>query len=137
MLIVAGSGILTEVARRWKCQFNENAKAFAFFEILPELNHNMVEGIHFPKLIRDEAIFLLLENSFDHPQNKKRFAILKELFNEHNVAYESIPAQGDTVLEQKLSSVIFGDYVSYYLEILKKIDPTPVETIQWAKKKLK
>jgi len=137
MLIVAGSGILTEVARRWKCQFNENAKAFAFFEILPELNHNTVEGIHFPKLIRDEAIFLLLENSYDHPQNKKRFAILKELFDEQNVAYESIPAQGDTVLEQKFSSVIFGDFVSYYLAILNKIDPTPVETIEWAKKKLK
>ncbi len=137
MLIVAGSGILTEVARRWKCQFNENAKAFAFFEVLPELNHNMVEGIHFPKQIHDEAMFLFLENSFDHSQNKKRFAILKELFNEYGIAYESVPAQGDTVLEQKLSSVIFGDYVSYYLAILNKTDPTPVETIQWAKKKLK
>lgn len=136
-LIVAGSGILSEAARRWKCQFNENAKAFAFFEILPELNHNMVEGIHFPKQTRDDAMYILLENSFDHQQNKKRFAILKELFNEYGVAYESVPAQGDTVLEQKLSSVIFGDYVSYYLAILNKIDPTPVETIQWAKKKLK
>lgn len=137
ILIVAGSGILTEVARRWKCQFNENAKAFAFFEVLPELNHNMVEGIHFPKQIHDEAIFLLLENSFDHPQNKKRFAVLKELFKKNGVDFESIPARGDTVLEQKLSSVIFGDYVSYYLAILNKVDPTPVETIQWAKKKLK
>lgn len=136
-LVVAGSGILSEVARRWKCQFNENAKAFAFFELIPELDHNMVEGIHFPKQTHDEVMFLLLENSFDHPQNKKRFAILKELFNEYGVAYESVPARGDTVIEQKLSSVIFGDYVSFYLAILNKIDPTPVETIQWAKKKLK
>ena len=88
-------------------------------------------------MLKNRVIFLLLENSYDHPQNKKRFAILKELFDDQNVAYESIPAQGDTVLEQKLSSVIFGDYVSYYLAILNKVDPTPVETIQWAKKKLK
>ncbi|HLC99566.1 MAG TPA: bifunctional phosphoglucose/phosphomannose isomerase [Patescibacteria group bacterium] len=137
LLVVAGSGILTEVARRWKCQFNENAKAFAFFELLPELNHNMVEGIHFPKFVHDEALFILLENSFDHPQNKKRFTILKELFDEYEVKYETVQVAGSTPIEQKLSAVIFGDYVSFYLAILNNIDPTPVDTIQWAKKKLK
>ncbi len=137
LLVVVGSGILSEVARRWKCQFNENAKAFAFFEILPELNHNMVEGIHFPTELRDQALFLFLENSFDHPQNNKRFAILKELFDHQNVRYEVIEPQGDTPIEQKLSSVIFGDYASFYLAILNNINPTPVDTIQWAKKKLK
>ena len=32
------------MARRWKTQFNENAKALAFFEVLPEALHNAVEA---------------------------------------------------------------------------------------------
>ena len=36
------------VARRWKGQFNENAKHWAFYEALPELDHNAVMGYQFP-----------------------------------------------------------------------------------------
>ena len=42
VVVVYGAGILSDVARRWKTQINENTKAWAFFEILPELNHNAV-----------------------------------------------------------------------------------------------
>ena len=38
-LIYAG-GIFAGVARRWKTQLNENAKAWAFYESIPELLHN-------------------------------------------------------------------------------------------------
>jgi glucose/mannose-6-phosphate isomerase len=32
--------------------------------------------------------------------------------------------------------VLFGDYVSYYLAILYRIDPSPVETIDYLKEQL-
>jgi glucose/mannose-6-phosphate isomerase len=32
--------------------------------------------------------------------------------------------------------VLFGDYVSYYLAILYRIDPSPVEVINYLKDKL-
>jgi len=35
--VVYGAQFLSEVARRWKTQFNENAKTWSFFEVLPEL----------------------------------------------------------------------------------------------------
>ena len=46
--VIYGAGILTDVARRWKTQINENSKAWAFFETFPELNHNAIVGYHFP-----------------------------------------------------------------------------------------
>src|SRR5206468_7897 len=46
--IVYGGGFLAAVARRWKGQFNENAKHWAFYEALPELDHNAVMGYQFP-----------------------------------------------------------------------------------------
>jgi len=35
-----------------------------------------------------------------------------------------------------MSLVLFGDYVSYYLAILCKVDPTPVKAIDYLKEKL-
>ena len=46
--VIYGAGILTDVARRWKTQINENSKQWAFFETLPELNHNAVLGYRYP-----------------------------------------------------------------------------------------
>jgi glucose/mannose-6-phosphate isomerase len=35
-----------------------------------------------------------------------------------------------------LSLIHFGDYVSFYLAMLNEVDPTPVETIAFLKKRL-
>ena len=43
LILIYGSGVFSAVARRWKTQFNENAKAWAFYESIPEVLHNSVE----------------------------------------------------------------------------------------------
>jgi glucose/mannose-6-phosphate isomerase len=35
-----------------------------------------------------------------------------------------------------MSLVLFGDFTSYYLAILYRIDPTPVEVISYLKERL-
>ena len=44
LAVVYGAGPTAPVARRWKGQINENAKAPAFFNELPELDHNELMG---------------------------------------------------------------------------------------------
>ena len=44
LAVVYGAGPTGPVARRWKGQINENAKAPAFFNELPELDHNELMG---------------------------------------------------------------------------------------------
>ncbi|HET9905501.1 MAG TPA: SIS domain-containing protein, partial [Anaerolineales bacterium] len=46
---VMGAGLLTTVARRWKGQLNEVAKAGANFEFLPEADHNTLAGTMNPQ----------------------------------------------------------------------------------------
>jgi glucose/mannose-6-phosphate isomerase len=48
IVVTYGAGVLTGVARRWKTQFNENSKNWAFFEVFPELIHNAIVGYSFP-----------------------------------------------------------------------------------------
>ncbi|MCX6373253.1 MAG: bifunctional phosphoglucose/phosphomannose isomerase, partial [Actinobacteria bacterium] len=42
--VVYGAGLTVPAARRWKGQINENAKAPAFWNELPELDHNEIMG---------------------------------------------------------------------------------------------
>ncbi len=46
--VIVGAGPLAPVARRWKGQVNENCKGWAYFEVLPELDHNALAGVHNP-----------------------------------------------------------------------------------------
>src|SRR5258708_32328117 len=42
--VIAGAGLTTPIAYRWKTQINENAKQPAFASELPELDHNEQVG---------------------------------------------------------------------------------------------
>ena len=127
--IIIGSGILKSVVWRWKTQINENANSLAFTEFLPEAMHNAVQGLDFPTRFQDDLIYFILQNSFDKPELINQFDKLKSVLQEKNIRYEVIEAEGEDVFAQKLSTLLIGDWVSYYLAILNNIDPTPVETI--------
>lgn len=134
--VVYGAGILSEVAHRWKTQFNENSKSFAFYETLPELNHNAVVGCAFPASARTQFFVLLLTSSFDHPRIRTRFAVTRELLSQNAIPHETVAARGENALAQVLSAIHFGDYVSYYLAIINRVDPTPVDNIVFLKERL-
>ena len=51
--IIYGAGPMAAVAHRWKTQMNENAKAWAAFEPMPEANHNAIEGSLNPQELSD------------------------------------------------------------------------------------
>lgn len=134
--VVYGAGYLSEVARRWKGQFNENAKSWAFFEQMPELNHNAVAGYKFPEAVRERIRVVILGSSLDHPSNQKRFLVTQEILDNTKIAWRRVDARGRSPLAQMLSAVHFGDYVSYYLAMLYRTDPTPIDLIAYLKRRL-
>ncbi|TET53564.1 MAG: bifunctional phosphoglucose/phosphomannose isomerase, partial [Anaerolineales bacterium] len=134
--VTYGAGFLAPVANRWKTQFNENSKHWAFFEEMPELNHNAVVGYGFPEEVRDRTLVVMLRSSFDHPRVAVRFDVTQELLQREGVATETVEARGGSRLAHVLSLIHFGDYVSYYLAMLNGADPSPVETIAYLKGRL-
>lgn len=134
--VVYGSGYLSEVARRWKTQFNENAKHWGVFEQMPELNHNTVVGYDWPVDLAEKIVVVMLRSSLDNPRNQVRFDVTAEILAQKGVACETVHARGERPLAQMLSAIHFGDYVSYYLAMLNRADPTPVETIAYLKGRL-
>ncbi len=134
--VIYGAGILTDVARRWKTQINENSKAWAFFETFPELNHNSIVGYHYPAQLSGNIFVVLLRSTVLHPRTLIRYAVTGDLLKQNNVPFEYIDGEGDSPLSQLMGLVLFGDWVSYYLSMLYGVDPTPVPEIDILKKRL-
>jgi len=134
--VVYGAGLLTEAARRWKGQFNENSKAWAFYEAIPELNHNAVVGYEFPPEYAGKIVVVFLRSNLLHPRTLVRYEVTQQLLQRAGVRYEVVEARGEGRLSQVLTTVHYGDFVSYYLALLYDVDPTPVSTINFLKEQL-
>jgi glucose/mannose-6-phosphate isomerase len=134
--VIYGAGFLAAAANRWKTQFNENSKHWAFFEVLPELNHNAVVGFGIPQAVQEQTIVLMLRSGLDHPRVQVRWQVTRELLRREGVAAETLQGRGESRLAQMLSLIHLGDYVSFYLAMLNGADPTPVESIGFLKQRL-
>jgi len=136
VVVIYGAGILAPVAQRWKTQINENSKAWAFYEIFSELNHNAVVGYEFPAEIADKAFIVLLRSPLLHERILVRYKITSEVLGQAKIEHETVDALGNSALSQMMSLILFGDWVSYYLALLNETDPSPVKVIDYVKKRL-
>jgi glucose/mannose-6-phosphate isomerase len=126
---IYGYGITAPIARRWRTQFNENTKLFAFSDEVPECNHNEIESWNGKKPYH----YLFLRSKNEIPEVKKRFLLMKELVE--NIT--ELWTKGESPLAQMIYLMYLGDYVSTYLAILRGIDPSPVHMIETIKKRLR
>ncbi|MFQ5945609.1 MAG: bifunctional phosphoglucose/phosphomannose isomerase [Anaerolineae bacterium] len=114
---------LSPVARRWKTQFNEVAKTAAFFEILPEFDHNAIEGTGFPEAAQSDLVLISLVSAFYHERSIRRARLTAEILSSRGLQVEGVDVEGDNRLEEALWSVFLGDYASLYLAALNGVDP--------------
>jgi len=136
LVVIYGAGILSPVAQRWKAQFNENSKTWAFYETFSELNHNAVVGYEFPQEMASKVYVILLRCPLLHPRITARYQITSEILKRAGVEHEIIDSEGENSLMQMLSLVFIGDWTSYYLAIFNHTNPTPVKMIDYLKERL-
>jgi len=134
--IIYGAGRMAAVAHRWKTQMNENAKAWAAFESMPEANHNAIEGSLNPRELSDALYVVELRDPTEPPEIAARYAVVNELLGERATNRSVVWAEGPSPLARVLCGVAFGDLVSVYLAILHQTDPTPVTLLAMLKQRL-
>lgn len=128
---VFASGALAPVARRWKGQVNELAKAPANFEFLPEADHNTLAGLVNPAdLLMSRTMTMFINSPGDHPRNRLRSEITRQTFMLEGSNTDFYMARGNSPLAHIWSALHFGDYMTYYLAIAYQVDPTPVDALQ-------
>ncbi|OQY89411.1 MAG: hypothetical protein B6D38_07130 [Anaerolineae bacterium UTCFX1] len=133
-----GSGLLSVVARRWKGQINEVAKAGANFEFLPEADHNTLAGTMNPQeTLNAHTMTLFLRAPSDHPRNRLRSDLTRKAFMLEGMNTDYVDARGNTTLAHMWTSILFGDYMAYYLAMGYGVDPTPIQALVEFKEAMK
>ncbi|HLZ14581.1 MAG TPA: bifunctional phosphoglucose/phosphomannose isomerase [Candidatus Saccharimonadales bacterium] len=134
-VVVYGGPKMYAAAYKWKISFNENAKQVAWVNQLPEFNHN--EFIGWSKQPVDKPYAIVdLRSNLEHPRVQKRFEVTARLLSGMRPEPHVVQAQGETMLEQLLWMVAYGDFVSLYVALLNGINPTPVDLVESFKKAL-
>jgi glucose/mannose-6-phosphate isomerase len=130
--IIYASEALGPIAFRWKTQINENAKMPAFYNVFSEMNHNEIAGY---KSMDMKFAAVIIRDKQDNERIKKRMDICREIMEGH-VTVEEIETQGESLLARMFSTIYLADFVSYYMALANRVDPSPVEIIEGMKEKL-
>lgn len=138
--IIYASSPNKAIAYNWKIKFNETAKIPAFYNVLPELNHNEMTGFDVQKSTQKLSklfYFIFLEDRGDHQKIIKRTAILKKLYQDRGLPVFSASLNGKNVSEKIFNSLILADWTSYYLARLNKVESEEVPLVEEFKKLMK
>ena len=121
------------VATRFRQQLNENSKMLCWHHVVPEMNHNELLGW---RINVDKLAVVFLRNDLDNKRNKIRIDINKEVVKKYTEDVYEVVSRGDSVIQNTLYHIHFGDWVSWYLSELNNVDAIEIDVINYLKKEL-
>ncbi len=133
---VYASDFYLPVARRWVTQFNENSKIHAEYKEIPECNHNHVVAVEGDEEKTRIFVPIFLRDPDENKFLKGNIEYLQEIYRHQGQELIEVYPDGKNAVSRLLYAIYLGDFVSYYLAILRDVDPTPVDTIKKLKKHL-
>ncbi len=105
------------IAYNWKIKFNETGKIPAFYNSLPELNHNEMTGFdakdasrHLSKIFH----FIMLRDTHDHPRVQKRMEVLQKLYADRKLPVTVLDFEGNSAFQRIFSSLVLADWTALY-----------------------
>lgn len=123
---------LEAAARRFKNSLQENSKMHAMHEDVVEASHNGIVSWERPSSVQP----ILLQGVDDYVKTKERWKIFIEYFEEKNIDYWEIFSVKGSILSKLINLIYLLDYSSIYKAVLSEIDPTPISSIDYIKRKL-
>jgi len=111
--------IYSSIAQRWKENINEDTKRLVFANVLPEMDHNEIEG-DFSKTCP-----IVIHDENDIYRLKKRINLTAKIIKANTVILK-----GKTKLERLFYGIYFGDYFSNYLAQMYHENPLKYRHIE-------
>ena len=123
---------LQSAAIRFKNSMQENAKKHILFEDIIEASHNGIVSWEGPSIVQP----ILMQGKDDHHKTRERWKIIKDFFLEKEIDYKEIFSVDGSILSKLVCLVYTLDMTSIYNAVIGKIDPSPVNSIDFIKNKL-
>jgi glucose/mannose-6-phosphate isomerase len=122
---IIGGGISKPMGDRWCEQINETAKNLAFSEDIHQLYYHSVNGIYFPENLIHQSMAIFLKSSINDGYIEELIDQLKEELMCNGLGTDYYSMRGETRFSQIFNTILFGDFVAYYLAIANQCDPYP------------
>ncbi len=135
-VIYSVDGFNSAAGYRLKSQFNENSKLHSFHNVLPEFNHNEIIGWETFSEYKFNAKVIFLSDKNYHKQIKKRIEVCSSLLSGKKVEIITLSSNEKTFKERLLDLIFLGDWISYYLAVLRNHNPSEIDFIHYLKKNL-
>lgn len=113
-------------------QLNENSKELAFYNVVPEMNHNEIVG--WAKDPKDMFVVFVRSN-LENSRNASRLDISFEIISDKTEVVK-VEARGEHLIDQSLYLIHLFDWVSLLKAERKEIDVTEVKVIDYLKSQL-
>jgi glucose/mannose-6-phosphate isomerase len=133
MPVIYTSDRIESVALRWRQQFNENSKLLCWHNVLPEMNHNELEGW---KNKKENISVIFLRYKDEHRKVQLRTDLTKKIVSKFAQNVIEIYAKGQTLPEKILYMTHLGDWVSWYLAQNNGVDASEIQVIDFLKSEL-
>ena len=134
--ILVGAEFLSGALHVATNQFNENAKIFADYKLLPELNHHLLEGLAFPKSNPLNHFFIFFQSGLYNERNQKRLELTRQLLNKKELENIVVELSSESQLTQAFELITLATFANLYLAFLEQIDPCPIPSVDWFKEQL-
>ncbi len=128
------SSFAEPVVTRWRAQLAENSKVLSSFHLIPEMMHNEVESWKFPMDIIADSTAVFFSDSGDLAWLKNKIRAAQQEILKSGAQILEIRSKGKSPAARLFSLIVLGDWVSYEMALLNKIDPVKIPTIELLKK---
>jgi len=123
---------LEAAATRFKNSLQENTKIHAITEDVIEACHNGIVAWGRPSDVQP----ILIQGKDDHFKTKERWDVLREFFMKKEIEFKEIETINGGIFSKLINLIYLLDYSTIYKSVLLETDPSPVEPIDFVKRKL-
>ncbi|MCR9172519.1 MAG: bifunctional phosphoglucose/phosphomannose isomerase [bacterium] len=113
-------------------QLNENSKELAFFNVIPEMNHNEIVGW---AQATDQLLTVFLRSDVELERNQKRLDLTYGVIQEKS-ATRKVFAFGEGLIQQSLYAIHLFDWLSFFRSEENGVDVVEVNVIDYLKGEL-
>lgn len=134
--VVVAAEFLAGNAHTAANQFNETAKTFAPYFLLPELNHHLLEGLAFPRENRRLLRFVFFASDGYHPRVRRRLQITRDSIARMGIATTVYRVRASDAAGAAAEVLALSSFATYYLGLRYGRDPVAIPYVDAFKRRL-
>lgn len=131
MIFLYGEGASFEVVmKRWRAQFAENSKTLCSYHSMPEMFHNEMEGWSFPEFLPEKSAVIFFRDRKEPRELRAKTDLAVKFVKASGALVFSVISPEASSFRKVFPLIAFGDWVSFELARLNKVDPIEIPVIR-------